>query len=57
MSLAAQIEIWTAETVRRQRVKIGAFPCGGDTGKSAGSAPEMLPWIGVDEPLRTAGKD
>ena len=61
MSLAARIEIRAKEAkkfARRQRVKVGASPCGGDTDESDGLLdPRCCLGLERDDPFRTAGKD
>jgi hypothetical protein len=59
MSLAARIEIRARSPIaRRQRVKIGALPCGGDTDEGGGFLdPRCCLGLERDDPFRTAGKD
>jgi hypothetical protein len=59
MSLAARIEIRTQRCARRQRVRVGTSPCGGDTDKGDGlyTRDAALAWRGMTRSARPARMD
>jgi hypothetical protein len=59
MSLAARIEIRAERTARRQRVRIGASPCDGDTSEGDGlhTRDAALVWSGKTRSARPARMD
>jgi hypothetical protein len=59
MSLAARIEIQANEFARRQRVRVGASSCGGDTDKGDGlyTRDAALAWRGMTRSARPARMD
>ena len=59
MSLAARIEIRAERTARRQRVRVGASPCDGDTSEGDGlyTRDAALVWSGKTRSARPARMD
>ena len=59
MSLAARIEIQATSVARRQRVRVGAVPCGGDTDEGDGLSTRdaALAWSGMTRSARPARMD
>jgi hypothetical protein len=59
MSLAARIEIRAERTARRQRVRVGASPCDGDTSEDGGlcTRDAALVWSGKTRSARPARMD